>query len=63
MEFALICGLHFLSHANILWLFAEKNYGYTLFNDPEEWEEEMQEYRARQETEALFRSGAESFGL
>ena len=45
------------------WLFAEKNYGYTLFNDPEEWEEEMQEYRAKLETEALFRSGAESFGL
>ena len=39
------------------WLFAEKNYGYYFFDDPEEWEDEMRELRDWYQTEATFREG------
>ena len=43
------------------WLFAEKNYGYYFFDDPEEFEDEMKELQNNLETEALFREGQNDY--
>lgn len=39
------------------WLFAEKNYGYYFFDDPEEYEGEMRELRNSYLTEKMFLEG------
>lgn len=39
------------------WLFAEKNYGYYFFDDPEEYEDEMRELRKSYLTEKMFHEG------